>query len=142
MLFRSACVKLAVERRTGDDLRSYKEKCDEMRARVDEYHSSRGRNRADEELNRQTDLSMDIHTILCAMAHNDLLNYAFSMAKASNRQLMLRNIMSRIDDPEDARKTLDLYDELYLGLEQRDPEKSRDCLKRIMNIDDPLRELK
>ena len=130
-----ACIKLAVERRTEEDLALYLSKCDEMRSHVEEYHRSEDHRSADEELNLQTDLSMEIHTIICSMAHNELLNYAFSMARASNRQLMLRNIIARIADPESASETLGLYDQLYSFLEQRDPEKSRECLKKIMNLD-------
>lgn len=132
-----ACVRLAVTRRTDEDLAAYHAKCDEMRAHVALYQQSPDGGRADEELSLQADLSLDLHAILCAMAHNELLNYAFSMAKAPNRQLMLRNIMSRIGQPEIASATLDLFEELYQCLLRRDAEQSRACLKRIMNIDVP-----
>ena len=82
-------------------------------------------------------MSLELHTILCAMAHNELLNYAFSIAKEPIRQLMLLNIVERMRDLETGLTYVRYYKTLYDFIRDRDLENSLLWIKRIMNTNDP-----
>ena len=138
-IIETECVRLAVARRTESELEQFWNKYLQMEEHVGHYCEARDPAAADREVILQTDMSLEIHTILCAMAHNELRNYAFAIAKGPIRQLMLRNVVQRIHDPETAYHTVRCYKELYYDLEARDLEKSLACIKRIMNIDTPLK---
>ena len=107
-----------------------------MEEHTTHYYQASGPDAADKEIILQTDMSVDIHGILCAMAHNELLNYAFAIAKAPIRQLMLRNVVQRMREPEMAFKCLHHYEDLYNHIRDRDREKSLAAIKLIMNIND------
>ena len=134
-IIETACVNLAVQRRTEEDLAAFWEKYKEM----EQHALSRLQNAAPEDAEKEarihTDMSLEIHTILCAMAHNELLNYAFSIAKGPNRQLMLKNIRRRMKSDEDVREVLTQYQELHQSLTAKDKNKSMTCIKQIMHID-------
>ena len=88
---------------------------------------------ADQAFTLQADMSLEIHTILCAMAHNSLLNYAFAITKAPLRQLMLQNVTRRMRTLETSLLWLRRYAQLHDHIRDRDLEGSLTCLKGLMN---------
>ena len=134
-IIETECVRLAVERRTEEDLQAFLEKYRQMEEHVGLYYQAKDAAAADRELILQADMSVDIHVILCSMAHNALLNYAFAIARAPIRQLMLHNVVKRMGERETAYRFVRLYKELYQHIKAQDLENSLTCVKRIMNID-------
>ena len=134
-IIETACVRLAVYRRTDEDLASYWEKYQEMVRHANTHLRNASPAVAEKEAQAHTDMNLDIHTILCGMAHNELLNYAFSIAKGPNRNLMLRNVLRRMRSDSDISDILDLYEKLYLHLKEQDPEESLRAIRQIMHID-------
>lgn len=134
-IIETECVRLAVSRRTEEELQKYMNVLRQMEDHVNHYSVARNATDADREIISQADLSVEIHTILCAMAHNELLNYAFSVAKEPIRQLMLRNILRRIQNPEVSEKTVRCFNDLHAALEKRDLEKSLSCIRKLMRVD-------
>ena len=137
LFIETECVRLAVRRRTDEDLQAYWDKYLLMEQHVEQFCQTIDPVLADREVVLQADMSVEIHTILCGMAHNELLNYAFAIAKAPIRQLMLRNVVQRMQTPEMASHCVRYYEELYHCLKDRDEARSIECVKRIMNIDSP-----
>lgn len=136
-IIESECVRLAVSRRTEEDLEAYWNLYQEMEVHVERYCQSKDAYTADQEMILQADMSLELHTILCAMAHNELLNYAFSIAKEPIRQLMLLNIVERMRDLESGLTYVRYYKTLYNFIRDRDLENSLLWIRRIMNIDNP-----
>ena len=136
-IIETECVRLAMARRTEEDLAAYLELYRQMELHVDRYYQSSDPHTADQEMILQADMSLDIHTILCAMAHNELLNYAFSIAREPIRQLMMLNIVKRMRDADTGRACVRYYKTLYDCIRDRDLENSLLWIKKIMNIDDP-----
>lgn len=128
------CVRLAVERRTEADLEAYWHQYQKMEEHVERYCRTEDQTAADRAIVSQADMSLEIHTILCAMAHNALLNYAFAIAKVPLRQLMLRNVVQRMREPDLAMGWVRCYGQLYEYLRDRDLERSLACIRDIMNI--------
>ena len=133
-IIETSCVNLAVSRRTEEDLTAYREKYEEMVQHARTRLQGAKPTAAEKEAQTHTDMSMDIHTIICRMAHNELLNYAFSIAKGPNRQLMLENIRRRRKSEEEINEILGLYEKLYHLLEAGDKKESLLCLQKIMNV--------
>lgn len=127
------CARLAVERRTEEDLQAFWTQYDQMEEHVRRYFEAENSAAADQEVVLQADMSLEIHTILCAMAHNALLNYAFAIAKVPLRQLMLQNVVRRMVDPETAYRWVQRYAKLHDCIRDQDLESTLDCLKQIMN---------
>ena len=134
-IIETACVNLAVQRRTEEDLAAFWEKYKEMEQHALSCLQNAAPEDAEKEARIHTDMSLEIHTILCAMAHNELLNYAFSIAKGPNRQLMLKNIRRRMKSHKDVKEVLTLYQELHQSLTAKDTNKSMAFIKQIMHID-------
>ena len=130
----NTCLVLALQRRTDEDLRRYWDKYQEMLDHVNFYFAADDEDILDKELMLQADLSLDIHTILCDMAHNQLLNYAFAIVKGSMRQLMLINIVRRMLEPDTTKQFLKCYEELGKCLESRDSLRAGEKLKEIIDI--------
>lgn len=137
LLIETECVRLAVHRRTDDDLDAYWNQYLLMEKHIQDFCQAPDPRTADQAMILQADMSLKIHTILCSMAHNELLNYAFAIAKAPIRQLMLHNVVRRMQTPEMASSCVRYFGELYQYLLDQDEERSVECLKRIMNIDSP-----
>jgi GntR family transcriptional repressor for pyruvate dehydrogenase complex len=127
------CARLAVERRTEEDLASYWRQYEQMENHMARYFRAETPASADQELVLQADMSLEIHTILCAMAHNALLNYAFAIAKAPLRQLMLQNVVRRMVDFETSSHWMQHYARLHDCIRERDLENTLACLKKIMS---------
>jgi len=136
-IIETECVRLAVARRTEEDLAAYWDLYQKMELHVEQYYQAADAHTADQEMILQADMSLEIHTILCAMAHNELLNYAFSIAKEPIRQLMLLNVVKRMRDMETGLACVRYYKTLYGCIKDRDLENSLLWIKRIMNIDNP-----
>ena len=139
-IIETECVRLAVDWRTEEELEAFWNQYLLMEEHVGHYCQAKDSAAADREVILQTDMSLEIHTILCAMAHNELLNYAFAIAKGPIRQLMLRNVVQRIHDPETAYPSVRCYEKLYHCLKDRDLANSLACIKQIMNIDAPQKQ--
>lgn len=133
----TACVRLAVDRRTDEDLEAYLAQYKRMEEHVRRCCRPGSTAVEDREVVVQTDMSLEIHTILCAMAHNELLDYAFVLAKAPIRQLMLRNVLRRMRDLDMALNWVQQYARLYELIRNRDRDGSLACIKHIMDIDMP-----
>lgn len=127
------CARLAVERRTEEDLEAFWRQYEQMERHVKCYFQAENPASADQELVLQADLSLEIHTVLCAMAHNSLLNYAFAIAKAPLRQLMLQNVVRRMVDYETASRWVQHYAKLHDCIRDRDSESTLICLEEIMS---------
>lgn len=127
------CARLAVERRTEEDLQAFLTQYEQMEEHVRHYFEAESPAQADQELILQADMSLEIHTILCAMAHNALLNYAFSIAKAPLRQLMLQNVVRRMVDYETASRWVQHYAKLHDYIRDRDLERTLACLEPLMS---------
>lgn len=127
------CARLAVERRTEEDLEAFWRQYQQMEEHVAYYFQAENPAAADQELVLQADMSQEIHTILCAMAHNSLLNYAFAIAKGPLRQLMLQNVVRRMVDFETASHWVRRYARLHDYIRDRDREGTMACLQDIMN---------
>lgn len=136
-IIETECVRLAVSRRTEEELEEFWDLSVQMEEHVMHYCQARDAESADREVIVQADMSLQIHTMLCTMAHNALLNYAFAIAKAPIRQLMLRNIVQRMHDSDSAYHWVRCYKELYQYLKSRDMERSLACIRKIMNVDLP-----
>lgn len=136
-IIETACVRLAVDRRTDEDLEAYLAQYKRMEEHVRRCCRPGSVAVEDREVVVQTDMSLEIHTILCAMAHNELLDYAFVLAKAPIRQLMLRNVLRRMRDLDMALNWVQQYARLYELIRNRDRDGSLACIKHIMDIDMP-----
>lgn len=128
-------VKLASQRRTESELQDYWNVYTEMAEHVDRFFAAEDSDTADYELKLQVDLSVRIHMILCGMAHNELLKYAFAIVQPSIRQLMLINIVNRMKEPGPTKAYLRMYEDLYYSLKQQDKAASVEMIKKIMDID-------
>jgi len=137
LFIETECVRLAMRRRTEEDLELYRNQYLQMEENIREFCQTGDPRVADQAMIEQADMSVKIHTIICSMAHNELLNYAFAIAIAPIRQLMLHNVVRRMQTPEMASSCVRYYGELYQYILDRDEEKSLECIKRIMNIDSP-----
>ena len=86
MLFEVECARLAIEKYTPEDLEELRRRCVRFEEASDRFFHLYERempdpaalNAAFEELNRA---DLDFHSQICAMTHNDLLVYAFAVAK-------------------------------------------------------------
>ena len=136
-MIETACVRLAVDRRTDQDLAAYWKQYKQMEEHVSCCCQTGSPTVADWEVIAQTDMSLEIHAIICAMAHNELLNYAFTLSKAPIRQLMLRNVLRRTQDLEMAINWVREYARLYELIRDQDREGSLTCVRHIMDIDLP-----
>lgn len=135
-IIENECVRLAVQRRTESDLEAYWQQYLQMEEHVERYFQAADGAEADREVILQTDMSLEIHTILCAMAHNKLLNYAFAIAKAPIRQLMLHNVVQRLRDRDTGFSYVHYYGALYEAIRDRELDPALSCIRTLMNIDD------
>lgn len=127
------CARLAVERRTEEDLEAFWSRYEQMDRHMRCYFQAETPALADQELVLQADLCLEVHTVFCAMAHNSLLNYAFAIAKAPLRQLMLQNVVRRMVDYETASRWVRHYAKLHDCIRDRDLESTLVCLEEIMS---------
>ncbi len=131
-IIETECVRLAVERRTEEELAAFWQQYERMEDHARRYFQEEDP-AADQAFTLQADMSLEIHTILCAMAHNSLLNYAFAITKAPLRQLMLQNVTRRMRTLETSLLWLRRYAQLHDHIRDRDLEGSLTCLKGLMN---------
>lgn len=136
-IIETSCLRLAIDRRTEEDLSLYWDQYLKMAEHAKNCLRTDDAVQSDKAALTHTDMSLEIHSIICRMAHNELLNYAFSIAKGPNRQLMLRNVMRRMKTEEDTREVLANYEKLYHTLRERKLNESLELLEQIMDIHNP-----
>lgn len=132
------CIILAAQRRTDEQLEQLHELCMAFQKETQEYHLRRYQDKAAAEQHffNTVDLSMEIHTLLCVMAQNDLMSYAFFVAKEPARRHMLSNASQRINDVDENGNNVwaALWLKLYEHLKNRDAENARLCLRQLIEL--------
>lgn len=130
------CARLAVKRRTAEDLAELEKCCKTFEACITAYVNAKNepekRSCFFEKFN---DDDIALHTQLCKMSHNELLIYAYSTAKEAIRQQMLTIGYKRVMDlnPGDEIISVNSHWRIYHAIEKRD---FRTCKKVLTEMID------
>lgn len=132
------CARLAAHRRTDEQLEQLYSLCMEFQKEMQDYYrcEQHDKDAAKQHFFNTIDISMNLHTILCAMSQNDLMSYAFFVAKEPSRRHMLSNAAKRINDiDEDGNNVwVNLWIKLYERLKARDAETSIIYLRQLIQL--------
>ena len=130
------CARLAIRRRTAEDLEELKQCCLTFEDRITSYVNANKdplkRSLLFEQFNND---DIAFHTQLCKMSHNDLLIYAYSTAKEAIRQHMSASAHKRVMDlsPGDEIISVSSHWKIYHAIAEKD---FRTCKKILTEMFD------
>lgn len=116
-IIETACIRLALKRATNEELNNLKDLCENFEKIATNFLKaplgSQSRKFAFDRLN---DTDIELHSLICRMAHNDLLFYSFSTAREAIREHMstigYRRLMplTRAEDLQSLKEHWQIYD--------------------------------
>lgn len=130
------CVRMAVQRRTEEEAAQFENLCRRFQDELVQYYACVDPEEARRYFLATVDTSVELHMALCRMAHNELITYAFSVAREPMRRHMQLNASRRIHDQLDQEHTntwVRCWLELARGLRERNEALAIDMLQRIIN---------
>lgn len=131
-----ACVQTAVVRYTEDELEHFGALCRQFQEELQQYYLQTDPEKAKQYFLKTVETSCDLHTTLCGMTHNDLINYALMLAKEPMRRHMEYNASHRLQDFDSDRMNIwaKRWNALYEALKARDAETCSDLLRQIIQL--------
>lgn len=130
------CARMAVQRRTEEELEQFEALCRRFQSELVQHDACEDPDEARRCFLATVDTTVELNTLLCRMAHNQLISYAFSVAREPLRRHMQLNAAQRIHEQLDQEHTntwVRCWMELARGLRERDEALATEMLRRIIN---------
>lgn len=128
------CVKQILERYTADELEKFRLLCNKFHEELKQYYEQEDPKLAKDFLLKTVDTTVELHTVLIDMAHNDLMRYAFTLAKEPMRRHMYYNASQRLQDFDENQNNIwaKQWQKLYEVLRDKDEDLFREILQKII----------
>lgn len=127
------CVKAILERYTEEELEKFEGLCRQFQEEVRQHcEEENGQEKAF--FLKSVDTAIELHATLIDMTHNDLMKYAFALAKEPMRRHALYNATQRVEDLDENQNNIwgQQWQALYEALREKDEEKVRKILQKIL----------
>lgn len=128
------CVSAVLERCTVQELEKFGQLCAQFQEAVSQLVQGIRSEHEKEAFLRSVEISVELHATLLDMTHNDLMKYAFALAKEPMRRHMYYNASQRVMDVDENQNSIwaQQWWALYEALKNKDEENVRNLLKRII----------
>jgi len=128
------CMRMAAERRTEEELERYRLLCLRFQRELEQYYAAADPQEKEKFFSQNIDSSEEINATLFEMTHNDLMIYAFSLARKPLRHHMEMNAKKRLYDLDTDKINIwsKRWYELYEALKAQDAEACMDIMSRII----------
>ena len=135
MMFELPCARMAAERRTKQELDTFQTLCTQFSTELDQFYANRDRDDAKAHFMKTVDITVNLHMTLCEMTHNELIQYAFILAKEPLYRHMRLNALRRVDDlgQDQTNVWIKRWQTLCDALRKRDAQTSETVLRQIID---------
>lgn len=129
-----AFIDLSVQRRTEEELEAFYGLCCAFRQDLKVFYSSAEPD-SEAAFLRSVDTAAELHALLCKMAHNQMLSYAFSLCKEPLRKHMEFNASKRTSDIDENQCNVweTHWFQLYDALKSQQTAAARELLLQIID---------
>lgn len=135
-IMESGCVPAMIRRYTEEELEHFHELCLRFQEELEQYYEEKDPEKAERIFFKTVDTSEEMHASLISMTHNNLMMYAFSLAKEPMRRHMHYNAAKRIQDLDSDQKNIWVgrWIALYEALLKKNEEQCRKLLLQIIRF--------
>lgn len=128
------CVREVLDRYTPEELEKFRCLCGRFQEETDLLHPGLKSQAEKDAFLRSVEISVELHAAFIDMAHNDLMRYAFALAKEPMRRHMYYNASKRVGDMDEDQKNIwgKQWRFLYEALKNKDEENVRRLLQKII----------
>ena len=134
-LLEMAFIDLSVQRRSDEQLDEFYKLCCTFHDDLKDFYTCCEPEHANAAFLRSVDTASDLHSLLCKMAHNQMLAYAFSLCKEPLRKHMEFNAKRRASDIDADQCNIweKRWFQLYDALKSQNIAASRELLSQIID---------
>ncbi|MDO5391763.1 MAG: GntR family transcriptional regulator [Eubacteriales bacterium] len=128
------CFPLAVERYTEEELENFYKLCQQLRNEWIEFHKQDNAESAKEFFMETIETVANLNRLLCAMAHNELINYAFNLSIEPIKRHMEYNASKRTQDIDDDQINIWVkqWEKIYEALKNKDADECQRLMASII----------
>lgn len=128
------CIPMILNHLTEEELGHFHQLCLKFQKQLEQYYLETDPRQAQQYFLQTIDTSEEMHAALIGMTHNDLMIYAFTLAKEPMRRHMHYNASNRLLDLDSDHQNIwaKCWLALYEAIVKKEEETCRDLLQKII----------